>query len=122
MGNAIQQERATVALEQVLRVIEEGPGDQKEYKAYASELPAMIHMNGLGQAAAFYYSKKGTRLLLYELLDDWLRRDGQPYAGRDALLDGICAGNQRSYHLAQAEALAMMEWVKKFAKAFMESD
>jgi CRISPR-associated protein Cmr5 len=122
MGQTIQQERATFALKHVLRVIKESPLDQKEYKTYASQLPAMIRMNGLGQAAAFYYSKKGTRPLLYGLLNDWLTQDGQPYAASGGLLGGITTGKQRTYRLAQTEALALMEWVKKFAIAFMESD
>lgn len=87
----------------------------------------MIHMNGLGQAVAFYKSKGGIHLELYNLLSAWLAAEGQPYYDdslpngdeRD-LLDGITALDMASYQLAQAEAQALMDWVKKFAKAYME--
>ena len=99
---------------------------QKEYKSYASGFPAMIQMNGLGQAAAFYRSKgaentsKGRAYCaLYDLLSGWLTQSGQPYADFDDLLKGITEENMRAYMLAQAEALALLDWVKKFAKAYM---
>ncbi len=119
----MQQKRAKYALERV----EAAKGaSEKEYKSYAASFPAMIKMNGLGQAAAFYRSKgaednqKGKAYrALYDLLSDWLKKPGQPYEGMD-LLEGITTKNIRAYQLAQAEALALLDWVKKFAKAFME--
>lgn len=116
----IQQKRAKFALERVQQAIESGT-NQSEFKSYASSLPAMIHMNGLGQAAAFFKSKKGTHLELYNLLSDWLKEPNQPYQGKD-LLDGITQLDMEKYRLAQAEAQALMDWVKKFAKAFMGGD
>ncbi len=116
----IQQERAKYALEKVQQAIENNV-NQSEFKSYASSLPAMIHMNGLGQAAAFFKSKKGTHLELYNLLSDWLKKPNQPYHGKD-LLDGITQLDMEKYRLAQAEAQALMDWVKKFAKAFMGGD
>lgn len=121
MNQTIQQERARFALER----IQEAAKDcsiHKEYKSYASGLPAMIHMNGLGQAAAFYKSKEGNHEKLYELLSEWLCKEGQPYAGCSNLLEGITSKDMHSYRLAQAEAQALMEWVKKFSRAFMLDD
>lgn len=117
----IQQERAKYALVQVQQSIENGT-NQKEYKSYASGLPAMIHMNGLGQAAAFYRSKGGTHQELYKLLSDWLTQEHQPFYAYDDLLEGITKSDMATYQLAQAEAQALMDWVKKFAKAFMGGD
>ena len=117
----IQQQRAKYALEQVQDAIERKVSP-KEYKSYASSLPAMIHMNGLGQAAAFFKSKgaKGdAHGDLYNLLSGWLCQAGQPYAGCRNLLEGITTRDMHTYRLAQAEAQALMDWVKKFAKAFM---
>lgn len=118
----IQQQRAKYALEQVEAALRRNVGKKeykKEYKSYASGLPAMIHMNGLGQAAAFFKSKGGTHGELYTLLSGWLCQTGQPYAGCDNLLTGITTKDMHAYRLAQAEAQALMDWVKKFAKAFM---
>ena len=122
----MQQQRAQFALEEVEKAIKEGV-NQKEYISYASSLPAMIHTNGLGQAAAFFKSKqskkankKTTHEYLYQLLSDWLEKDDQPFAGND-LLNGITSSNMQTYRLAQTEAQALMDWVKKFAKAYMKA-
>lgn len=91
-----------------------------EFKSHASALPAMIHINGLGQAAAFYKSKSDTHKLIYKLLSDWLTKPNQPYAGQNDLIQAIVDCDMHDYRLAQAEAQALMDWVKKFAKAYME--
>ncbi|MEK7232193.1 MAG: type III-B CRISPR module-associated protein Cmr5 [Elusimicrobiota bacterium] len=115
-----QQERAKYALQQVTQAIQDEI-NQREFKSYASGFPAMIQMNGLGQAAAFYRSQGGTHGKLYDLLSGWLRAQGQPYANKD-LLDGITSEDMRVYRIAQAEALLLLDWVKKFAKAYMRDE
>lgn len=143
----IQQQRAKFALEQVQQYLDnlnaelereiaesrnQSDSDLKikrcqakiskakeEYKSYASALPAMIHMNGLGQAAAFYKSKGNTHALIYQLLSDWLTQANQPYAAQDDLITAVARQDMHRYRLAQAEAQALMDWVKKFAKAYM---
>ena len=99
---------------------------QKEFRSYAASFPAMIRMNGLGQAAAFYCSKgaednkKGKAYrALYDLLSSWLENPGQPYAGSGGLLEGITSNDMHTYRVAQVEALLLLDWVKKFAKAYM---
>ena len=126
MALTIQQELAKYALERV-----EGLGrvlndeSQKEFISYASGLPAMIHMNGLGQAMAFCKLKAKDRdsyNQLYLLVSDWLCQPGQPYQDKDNVLEGITQCDQAHYQLAQAEALVLMSWIKKFAKAFLVED
>lgn len=118
----MQQERAKFALERVKKAADNPEVNQKEYRSYASALPFMIHANGLGQAVAFFRSKgdKDTHFLLYKLLSDWLTRENQPFHKYDDLLDGITGESMSVYMAAQAEALVFMDWVKKFAKAFMQ--
>jgi len=125
MMQTMQQKRAKFALEGVQNA-KDRRVSAKEYKSYAAGFPAMIQMNGLGQAAAFYRSKgvgntpkQVAYLSLYNLLSDWLKTTGQPYVNQDLLI-GITTGNMHAYMLAQGEALALLDWVKKFAKAFME--
>jgi CRISPR-associated protein Cmr5 len=60
--------------------------------------------------------------LLYDLLSEWLTKPNQPYAGKSDLITGITEENMHSYRLAQAEAQALMDWVKKFANAYMAGD
>jgi CRISPR-associated protein Cmr5 len=117
----LQQQRARFALDRVKDALAEANLSEKEFKSQAESFPAMIRMNGLGQAAAFYLSKGGAHRRLYALLSDWLKEPRQPYEGKD-LLEGITLGDMHAYHLAQAEALLLLDWVKKFAKAFVEDD
>ena len=111
---SIEQQRAKAAL-----VWAESLGNklESEIVSAAVSMPAMILMNGLGQTAAFYKSKGGAQEGLYQLLSDWLKQNGKPYAGKD-LLQGITQGDAKSYRAAQVEALAYLQWVKKFAKAY----
>lgn len=122
----IQQKRAKYALECVIDSAK-NQAIHQDYKSYASSFPAMIHMNGLGQAAGFFRSKGATHGILYELLSKWLcgkvaGAELQPFSGYDDLLEGITQSDMHRYRLAQAEAQALMDWVKKFAKAYMRDD
>jgi CRISPR-associated protein Cmr5 len=126
MTQTIQQQRAAFALERVKGLAQTLKAEeQKEFISYASGLPAMIHMNGLGQAMAFCKVKGKDRKSydqLYQLVSDWLCKAGQPYAGKAHVLDGIIQSDMAHYQLAQAEALVLTSWVKKFAKAFLVED
>ena len=126
VAQTMQQQRAKYALEQVENARAAGI-DQKKFKSYAAGFPAMIQMNGLGQAAAFFRCQgsgekpeakayKG----LYDLLSGWLCSENQPFGDEDDMLEGITKGDMNSYRKAQAEALLLLDWVKKFAKAYME--
>ena len=129
----IQQQRAKYALRRVQSAANNPHIGHKEFKSYASNLPAMIHMNGLGQAAAFFKSKGNSSpeyAALYNILSNWLCSSDndpqlqqempiQPYSGCADLLAGITTKDMHAYRLAQAEAQMLMDWVKKFAKAFM---
>lgn len=117
----VQQQRAAHALHAVKRILDGLKEKQaKEFRSYVCAMPAMIHMNGLGQAAAFYRSKKADDMhrKVYELLSGWLCAGSRPYADYPDLLDGITASGRAQYQLAQAEAQAFMSWVVKFTKAF----
>lgn len=122
---SIQQQRARFALGRVQNAASHlDTKHQAKYQSYASALPAMIHINGLGQAAAFYKSKGDTHKLIYDLLSEWLtdKKYNQVYAGKGDLIEAITTQDMHKYRLAQAEAQALMDWVKKFAKAYMAGD
>ena len=123
MELTIQQQRAKFALERITALKDQlADKEKKEFVSYSSSLPAMIHMNGLGQAMAFCKVKGCERksyTALYQLVSDWMCETGQPYSGQDTILDGITTCDMGQYQLAQSEALVLMSWVKKFAKAFL---
>lgn len=117
----LQQQRAKSALEAVKKLTQENkPDELKKLKSRASELPFMIHTAGLGQAAAFFKSKKKDGYPeLFKILEGWLCQTGRPYEGKTPdLLGGITSKDMTTYRVAQAEAMAYMHWVKTFAAAY----
>lgn len=127
MDMTIQQQRAKFALERIQKLpqVLKDKKTKDEFISYASGLPAMIHMNGLGQAMAFCKLKSKEResyAQLYELVSDWLCETNQPYQGQTDVLTGITQLDMAHYQLAQAESLVLMSWVKKFSKAFLAEE
>jgi len=123
----MQQRRAATALSAVRA--HQGQAYQGELRSYLHALPAMIHMNGLGQAAAFHRGKGAGKdnkarayQAAYDILSTWLCAAGQPYSAHSDLLDGITGDDMHHYRLAQAEAQAYLDWAKKFAAAFLRGD
>ena len=127
MSQTIEQERAAFALTKI-----HGLGSEvkhKEFRSYASALPAMIHMNGLGQALAFCHAKGSGKNgkayeKLYEIVSDWLTKKGQPLEpavgdSRSDALTRLTVVALEHYRVAQVEALALMDWVRKFAISFL---
>lgn len=122
MSQTRAQQRARHALEEVLKAAEDTDVDGGRFRSYTNSLPAMIQMNGLGQAAAFCRSKTKSQteyLRLYNILSSWLTGQEQPYFDKDDLLKGITEKGMKSYRDAQAEALAYLDWVKRFAQAYV---
>lgn len=122
----MDQQRADFALTTIEKYArEEGSNRQAELRRYIIQIPALIHMNGLGQALAFYHSKgkESTHEMVYQLLGSWLSRKdskGRVFEGADAdLLKAITSADMFQYMAAQNEALALLEWLKKFATALL---
>ncbi len=115
----LQQQRAKHALQKVKDLIPLNEGDK--LKARANELPFMIHTNGLGQALAFFKSKKDKDGYdkLFLILQSWLTEKGRPFAGKTDLMAAVTETDFQTYRIAQAEAIQYMDWVKKFASAYL---
>ena len=137
MTQTLAQRRAKYALQEVKRIDQLSDVKLKSrVRVYAQSLPAMVQMNGLGPAMAFCRSKNpdSDRAYheLYEILSGWLTDESEPHvpygkgytpeqkAGRD-LLDAITRSDMRRYRAAQVEALAFLEWLKRFAAAYLPS-
>lgn len=127
MSQIIQQQRAAYALQQVLQVkAQQSTEVQKRFKAYSNSLPAMIQMNGIGQALAFAYQKSNGNkdenmgwCALFKTVGQWLlQRDiwGKQEANAN-VVKVLAEGNQEQYQLAQAEAQALLSWIKDFTRA-----
>lgn len=128
------QQRAAHALKQI-----EGVSSAGKYPSYVKSLPATILTNGLGQALAMLKAqakgdKKDPHHLLYTHMESWLcgkephmqtggksdiKHTAAPYKGQANIMTAIINQPEQSYLLAQAEALAYLEWLKKFASAYL---
>ncbi|MDZ4778779.1 MAG: type III-B CRISPR module-associated protein Cmr5 [Planctomycetia bacterium] len=120
----LEQQRAAHALDKVNGVKSERlAGD---YKSYCESLSATIVMNGLGQACATLLAQaKGktgdddAHRRLFDDLEDWLCGKQARVGLSKPLIDSLVKSDQTIYCHAQAEALAYLVWLKKFAQAFL---
>lgn len=117
-----QQLRAKHALHAVQQL--QQAGMDSKIKARASELPFMIHTCGLGQALAFFKSKGGKDGYdkVHAMLDGWLREKDNVFAGKGSAMEAVTQCDLHTYRMAQTEATQYMEWVKRFANAYLTKD
>jgi len=90
------------------------------YRAIAVKVPSLIVTNGLGQTLAFLKAKgKGKHdnehEVLYRHLTDWVGR--KVNANGDLLNWLLNTATSQQYRLATMEALALLQWLKRFAEA-----
>lgn len=121
----MEQERAEFALSRIQAIVQENSTVQAEMRRYLNGLPALIHMNGLGQAMAFYRSqgKSSTHEKVYQILAAWLcnaSSKGRIFTEDADLLTAITRSDMQHYMAAQNEAQALLEWLKKFALALLK--
>jgi CRISPR-associated protein Cmr5 len=122
----IEQQRASKAWELVNRVKQgaRSSKEQKEYNSWVKKVPVLILTNGLGQTVAFLKSKSDReKQLLYEHLSAWLM--GQVSWSAQAqqktdLIDRLIHESSTNYRRATLEALAFLNWLKRFADALLE--
>lgn len=111
----LEQERASHAYDAVLKA--KGKKD-KELKSLARSAPASIQSNGLGQTLAFWKARKEEHhLALYHALSGWLKKQLHIDENRDLLEWIATTADSLQYRQATAEALAYLNWYKRFAEA-----
>lgn len=115
----LEQVRAADALFRVQQLANKEENFKEKYRSYVDRLGPAIIMNGLGQALATEKaSRHDAHDALYAGLSRWLcRSEGGVYSNYDDALEAIVAESQDRYLLAQAEALAWLQWHKKFCRA-----
>ncbi|RMD65725.1 type III-B CRISPR module-associated protein Cmr5 [Candidatus Parcubacteria bacterium] len=116
------QKRAAHALAKVNEWRNKEEGDQKEILAYVNSFGPMILMSGFGQTCAFYLSKGGNHASVLDALADWLGPEHASVFPSDQIMEQIVDCSARTYQLAQAEALAYLDWLKKFARAYLKGE
>ena len=123
----MEQKRARYALERINECTKLDKEWQEGICRCANQLPALIHMNGLGQALAFFKSKgkDGGYAELYVMVGGWLcaEPDGKVFKTKDVdVVTAITQASMQEYMRAQGEAQALLEWIKKFAMALLKHE
>jgi CRISPR-associated protein Cmr5 len=123
---ALEQDRAKHAWECINEVKDKEFASN--YRTIAIKAPSLILTNGLGQTLAFLKAKgKGNLTDEHEVLyqhitnwlkqQDWLKKQLKP---NDDLLEWIVSkATSQEYRLATMEALALLQWLKRFAEAVL---
>ena len=125
---SMDQERAEFALKKIQAIL--GGADpilKAEIRRYLNNLPALIRMNGLGQALAFFRMKgEGTAHdAIYRMVGTWLcdaSSKGRIFSESTDALSAITQSDMAHYMAAQNEALALLQWLKKFAVALLPKE
>ena len=125
---SMDQERAEFALTKIQAILGGPDTSQKvEVRRYLNNLPALIRMNGLGQALAFFRMKgEGTAHdTIYRIVGVWLcdaSSKGRIFSESADALSAITQSDMAHYMAAQNEALALLQWLKKFAVALLPKE
>jgi len=111
----LDQKRARQAWENV-KTVKKQPFEG-DYGSLARRVPALVQTNGLGQTLAFLKAKgkdNKAHQVLYDHLSDWVV--GQMGWRRELLAEVVEQGTA-DYRRATAEAIAFLNWLKRFAEA-----
>lgn len=130
MSQTLEQKRAKYALEEILKINNEtNESFKKKYAPFVRRTPTRILNNGLGQALAFLLSKANKEKAakrFYDQLQSWIcgvEDDSYPMRiyidNSPNLIQQLMANGRREYVLAQTEVLALLDWMKKFADAYL---
>lgn len=125
---SMEQERTAFALGKIQDLTTYPDQAQYEVRRHVNGLPALIRMNGLGQALAFYrmQGEDSTHALIYRIVGEWLcgeKSKGRVFVGGDGdALVAITRSDISTYMAAQNESLALLEWLKKFALALLKKE
>mgnify|MGYP001203926976 CR=1 FL=1 len=118
-----EQKRSAFALEQIEKVFRL-PVD-KETANFVVGVPTMVLANGLGQTLAFLLSKqKDQHTKTFRVIRQWLEQEVPSLKTVSDLdfLKSFASLDQNKYLLAQQEALALLQWLKRYVRAFEKED
>lgn len=126
-----EQERSAFAL----RKIEEtfGQAVEKEHANFIVGVPTMILTNGIAQTMAFLLSKKKKKEndpptiheIVFGIIKEWLSLQFsflQKQQNMDFLRSFSENSDNSKYISAQNESIAMLQWLKRYARAFQVED
>ena len=126
-----EQERSDFALKQLKGTFSNGENItiKKELANFIVGAPTMILQNGFGQTMAFLLSKcKGKdekedkHLFTFTTIARWSERvsDEKVPSEKSGFFEAVSNLEPNDYLKLQEEALKMLQWLKRYARAFQE--
>jgi len=102
---------------------------KKGYSSLARKVPMLVLTNGLGQTLAFLKAKgkndpADEHTVLFSHLSKWVLDQVAPgmSSGNDDLLQWVLRNDSAAYRRATTEALAFLNWLKRFAEAELPAE
>ncbi len=101
-----------------------------EYGRLARKIPTLIQVNGLAQTLAFFKAKgkendpksrKEQFVQVFNHLSEWICNN-RLEPGTGDLLDRVLQMDSNKYRFVTNEALAFLQWLKRFAEAELGSE
>lgn len=119
-----EQKRAERALQCVQTA--KSQTNKNEYATLAKRGPANIQTNGLGQTLAFWRSKGKRKRgeaaeVIYQDVSNWVLAE-MGWADEKDLLKKLTQCSTGEYRRATVEAMAFLNWLKRFAEAELEAN
>ncbi len=113
----LEQRRAPKAWECVQQV--KGESFAGDYRTIAVKAPSLILNNGLAQTLAFLHAKqeRDSHRFLYSHLSEWVKEQLDIKDAADVLQWIVGKARVHQYRRATMEALAFLQWLKRFAEA-----
>ncbi len=99
----------------------------KDYPQYAKKVPMMIKTNGLGATLAFMRDKGGDYKKIYDDIENWFKADEKlrtivpEITNEGGLLKLVTDCDSYQYRILTIEALAYLNWLRRFAGTLNES-
>ena len=120
MKKTTEQWRAKAAWKQVHDSL--NANSVKEFSTVADGAASLIQKVGFGQAVAFWRAKGGKNENIVKFLSEWLLRpkdSNERDTSKDGklLMEALIDKDSRGYRFYTNEAIAYLNWVKRFAKA-----
>jgi CRISPR-associated protein Cmr5 len=123
-----EQIRSRFALDQLERFTAGGQRVSEELANFVVGTPTMILQNGFGQTMAYLlstckgnYDPNEKHYFTFRAIARWSERQNANISSNECTFFGSVAGlSQQEYLTLQEEALKMLQWLKRYARAFQE--
>jgi CRISPR-associated protein Cmr5 len=114
----LDRSRAEFAWNSVSSVKKNQPENhQKKYGSLARKMPTLIQVNGLAQTMAFLRAGEAYHIQMVNHLSTWFCARFHWNIDNFDLLQKILNMDSQQYRLVTSEALAFLQWIKRFAEA-----